>query len=375
MAAAASSRRRPVKLLAATVLLALAATACDHGDGTSAGSSNSAASDDPASHESSRSQSSAVHSGDDAGIETGRTPVAGSRSNNNSTPIVHTCGSDEFAELFDSFKEYVGFDLMEYLPSEWCGNLEQNLRIEYLREQERLQELMVACVADEGYEYVPQFVPWVNPLEAIVEFARADDLLEYARDHGFDFTTSWSYGDDSDWTAPDLSEGELDEMLDRSLVELDCSVSLIEVLEDEGALDEVAELLQLVFSALPVVDPFATDGAWSQCMRDSGHYFEDRDAIWGEVFDYFWDRRDEITAEATRLGLEAQELWSVAAAMQDGRSAPVKLNDRAVLLGEKLAALQAEERTIAVADAECMATIRRQLMREQLPPLFESLRG
>lgn len=265
----------------------------------------------------------------------------------------------------------------------------------YLAQQDqRVEELIARCMMREGFEYVA-----VTPPPERYEFSTPGDV-EVAREHGFSVSTRYGRTNtnvEDEWIDPNESiEESLSESERRAYYEaLHGTFHTIVVPDPEGEGDGSGEIevlrqgsdgcrrrayeevyafdaAQAISSQLDLdsvrerieADPriVELDVEWAECMAQRGHGYRDRDTSFDAAFDYFRERFREVLKPSGGFvdpfkGMSTDEID----AFVDGLS-PEELDDfyaqadrrrQNAVDQEALAALQAEERALAVDFAEC----------------------
>ena len=309
-----------------------------------------------------------------------------------------------------SLGEYIGLPGINLARSSQPYSASSEEQAFFLEREQKVQELIAECMALEGFEYIPVTPP------ASIMFPDVDyGSEEYIREQGFGITTSYgveqSY--EIDWTDPNveitnaLSESErqaYEEVLfgvtDSDLTTVisetgaDTETEQTEPPEDEtdeppeeqteppeedplwlfgeGCTGQAYEKVYSVFQILDEleseftsieesfkVDPriLAADTEWSECMSAKGYQYENLDEMWSSLRSDFGSRLSEIIAPSTpdppseelitgKSPEEIEDLYRQAAA-----------EARARIDQEALAALQEEERDIAIANFECSKSL------------------
>lgn len=297
-------------------------------------------------------------------------------------------GSDEPETLDD----YLGTGYFSLDPDDSAAN--------YARREQQVQELIAECMAREGFE----FVPATRPVEDSVFGVTGD--VEFAREYGFGISTlhgeTTTFYED-DWDDPNqaivasLSESERDayyETLygssysdgafgsvgDSATSTFDGDESTEVEVEDpafEGcngqayeevyAYDELTEIfeqldLESLFERVEA-DPRAAEinAEWSECMAERGYDYEDPNAMNETVYTDFYERYEAIVGPSGGFfdpfaGMSDEEIEELLSSLS-----PEELDDFFTqeeqtapdVDQEALAALQGEERALAVANAEC----------------------
>ena len=305
-------------------------------------------------------------------------------------------GSGDAPQTLD---EYLGVGIFTLDPQERAAN--------HARQEQKVQELIAQCMAREGFEYIP-----VSPPVDDFDFGTHGDV-EQARELGFGVSTLFdrteppSSDDDDDWVDPNeeivesLSESERDaynETLHGTVfwsggagfdgdrpAEVDgsdgsegCSG---QALAEVFAVEEQLELLeQLDLESLAeriAADPRLAESYtdWSRCMAGRGYDYENPEALLDTVYGDLENRFAEIVGPAGGTvdpfqGMSREEIDEIFESLSpeelDDFFAQAEQAARAEIDREALAALQAEERALAVANAECSKGLY-----EQLDELYE----
>lgn len=276
-----------------------------------------------------------------------------------------------------------------------------------MEDERRVQELIAGCMAQEGFEYVPAVRPVTSSQVAF-------DQEEYAREQGFGITT-W-YGreerllgqEQDDWEDPNraivesLTESEREAYYDVLHGPSDESAFAGDLDPETGepvfpddpfgegcqgqAYAEVYGVQMEIFEKLGpeleelwqrvLADPRfqEVDRQWAGCMADRGYSYDSLDQLYEEVFEDFQRRLDEIVGEDGGFS-DPFEGWTQEEidAFFEERSedeiddffAQAGRQGRDEIDQDALAALQQEERDLAVAAFECQ---------EPLMDTYEELR-
>lgn len=261
----------------------------------------------------------------------------------------------------------------------------------YQAQETQVQEAVRTCMAEQGFEYIPAVYP--QPDVATMEF----DQVEYARTQGFGITT-W-YGNEEqmsgpavDWVDPNQAiveamseseqaayyealygppvEGEVSEDGETGVTMVSgfgagCQGEASE--EIYGNQNQVYEVMSAELEDMyerVQADPRIAEAnqEWVGCMSDRGYSYESTEQMYEEVYLDFQERFDAIVGpnggyvdpmegwtDAERETFFAEksqeEIEAFFAATQD----EVQQN----IDQDALAALQQEEKDLAIANAEC----------------------
>lgn len=290
---------------------------------------------------------------------------------------------------------------------------------QFARMNMRQQDLVAACMINQGFEYVPAVVPidaqdfvfdeeeyareqgfgisiewrgdggdsiweqWVDPNQAIVEKLSASERDAYQKalygaPTGLEFgsfTSSGSEGGDSasaeeyepaevesGSAASDIESAEVEsEPTEESLWGGGCMGEANQ--EIYGKADEVLQELEPMFTELQErveSDPRMVEASkgWTTCMADRGYDFQTVEELWDRGLEEIRTRHNELVGRSDPFaGMteeEAEIFWET--------SSPEAIDDffeqhesqtRQDVDQEALAALQQEERDLAVANYEC----------------------
>ena len=273
----------------------------------------------------------------------------------------------------------------------------------FVQQERRAQELIAQCMAAEGFEYVAV----TRPTEQF-EFGSSQEV-EYAREYGFDVSTR--YGEtfnspEDDWVDPNqsivesLSEserdayyetlygssfttgtassgGEGDASTEALVVEPDfdgCSGQAYEeiyALEATQQLYEQLDMASLIERAEADPRVAALEVEWSECMAERGHDYEDPEVFFEAVYTDLEERLEEIVGPAGGFtspfeGMSEDEINEMLTTLSqdelDDLFSQAEQQAQADVDQEALAALQAEERALAVDFAECIDGIYEQTL-------------
>ncbi|MXZ69859.1 MAG: hypothetical protein F4Z17_13050 [Acidimicrobiia bacterium] len=255
--------------------------------------------------------------------------------------------------------------------------------------ERRVQESIALCMAQEGFEYIPA----VRPQDAgFFSFEQE----EYARERGFGITT-W-FGEegifvagDEEWVDPNgeiiasLSESEMDAYQEVLYGEISFGdpgpsgeVESIGDLWGGGcngkAYEEVYGAMTAVFTELgPQLEELnqrveadprfrEAEEIWAGCMADRGFPYDTQETMFEQVNEEFGRRLDEIVGNVDAYfdpftGMseeEVQQFWEERSQEEiEDFFDQARQEAMAGIDQEALAALQQEERDIAVASFEC----------------------
>lgn len=260
-------------------------------------------------------------------------------------------------------------------------------------QETRIQEAVRTCMAEQGFEYIPAVYP--QPDFATMEF----DQVEYARTQGFGITT-W-YGNEEQFTGPEvdwvdpnqavvemMSESEREAYYEalhgppnQGESQVDESTGeTFYVQEGFGAgcygeaseeiygnqnrvYEEMSTELEDMYERLQA-DPRIAEAnqAWAGCMADQGFTYESPDKMYESVYEDFQKRFDAIVGPNGGW-VDPMEGWTqdeidsfFAEKSQDEIEAffaAAQEETQQNIDQDALAALQQEERDLAVANAEC----------------------
>ena len=298
----------------------------------------------------------------------------------------------------ETLDDYLGTGFFTLDPEEQIAN--------NVRQQQQVQELIAECMAREGFEYVPASPP-------VGDFrVGAPGDVEYAREQGFGISTYFGESGESEylidaWVDPNqaivesLSESERDAYNETlygssfasggfgfegdsatatSSSEGGTVTEEVEAFDDgfEGcsgqAYEEVFAFddLQEIYEQLDLDSLFqrveadprtaAIYAEWSQCMADQGYDYENPDVMYEAVYTDFQGRLMEIVGEPDAPpnpfeGMSDEEIAELFETLSpeelDDRFSQGQQTSQQDIDQEAIAALQAEERALAVANAEC----------------------
>lgn len=324
--------------------------------------------------------------GGSPGVETSSGTPSSTESQNGTEagaePVVEESAEPEAAgeDEPESLSDYLGFDIDD--PDAAAVQFEESER--------RAQELIALCMAAEGFEYVP-----VDPAgSGSVQASFQDGSEEYAREYGFGITT-WYGREESD--GQESGPADPNEAIRAAMSESEQG-AYTEALygppatDDEGAeaLDDpeqvfgagcqgeayrevqgrLIRMFQLLGPALEDLtermdaDPRVAEasGGWSACMADRGYRYENQNELYELVFQDFSSRLDEIIGPDRGFvnpfeGWTAEEVETFMAENSEQEiedfTEQARSEARAGVDQEAVAALQQEERDLAVANVEC----------------------
>lgn len=415
----ASRPRTGLLALVVTGSIALVAVACGGGDGTGAASEAETADVGVPRDE------TAAGAGSD-GQEAQGDAVEG-ETDGRSDPSADEDESGDPADEPESLADFLGV-----AGGFGFGSDPEEQRAQYTRQEQRVQELIAECMAQEGFEYIPA----VRPIPDAA--FRGFDSEEFAREQGFGVTTTFGdtgpgFLDVDDWTDPNqaivdaLSESERQAYYDTlyqpaafpdagndgdfassgsSSASASTSVTgeidsdTVEEAEIYGAfgsgcsdrayaevyaLEDFEELyeqldLESMYERIEA-DPRsqAMFEEWSQCMADRGYDYPSPETMYESVYTDFQARLEEIGGSPGGFldpfeGLSDEEIEELFTNLS-----PEEVNDLYLQAQQEaaqnvdqdaLAALQAEERALAVANAQCTADMQQQI--EELTREYET---
>lgn len=269
-----------------------------------------------------------------------------------------------------------------------------------IEQEARVQEAVRACMAEEGFEYIPVEQPAGS-------FAFDDTSQEdWAREQGFGITT-WvgredeflgeeqNFVDPNDDMVAEMSDSEREayygalwgteeEQQEGTTVEVDPDTGE-EIFYQEGfgagcygeaqeteyggqddLWTELSPDLESMYERMQS-DPRIVEAntEWSSCMAEGGYDYESPDTMYESVFDDFQQRLDEIvgpnggyvdplegwTEEEINAFFEEKTEDEINAFFEEAQNAAPEYDQ------EALASLQQEEIDLAVAAAECQSTM------------------
>lgn len=278
----------------------------------------------------------------------------------------------------------------------------QEAQAQYLDDEARRQELIRTCMAEEGFDYTP-----VVPPEESFQVWSPGDEEEFAKTEGFGITT-WYGNEDSfdrgmEWEDPNqemveaMSEteqtayyealyGTEEEQMEGSTTEIDPETGE-EYMTSEGygfgcdgeasteiygdfsqtsdLWEEIGPEMEALYERV-AADPRVVelDEEWAACMSDAGFEYESRNQMYETVYEDFQQRFDAIvgpdggyvdpfegwTEEEINAFFEEKTQDEIDAFFQESQQ-----QTRDDIDQEALAALQQEERDVAVASFKCSA--------------------
>ena len=303
--------------------------------------------------------------------------------------------------------EYLGLPGIDLVRSSGSYSVSSEEQAFFLEREQKMEELIAECMAREGFEYIPVTSP------ASIMFPDVDyGSEEYVREQGFGITTSFgveqSY--EIDWTDPNaeitdaLSESErqayeeaLFGVTDSDLTtvipetETDTETEQAEPLQDgtdepseedlsdyfsESCTGQAYETVYSVFQILDEleseftlieesfkVDPriLAADTEWSECMSAKGYSYENLDDMWSSLSSDFVSRFNEIIMLSMPDALSEELITGKSPEEIEDLYRQAEAEARARIDQEALAALQEEERDIAIANFECSKSLNEKL--------------
>ena len=313
---------------------------------------------------------SAVACGSGAATDVAAPAETGSGSTTEAPSSTTTASAEEPGEEPDSLDAFFGFD-----PNDPDASQER-----FRRWQMSQQELIAVCMANQGFEYVPALAPGNIDIVAL-------DEEQYAREQGFGISTRYNTVDEApgeQWVDPNgaivaaMSDSEEaayyaalygeETGLEAGAEESDatfwgggCQGEAAQ--EVFGQADEIFRDLESLFSDLEqrvAADPRLADAdhGWTACMADRGYDFQTVDELWDTGLDEFHNRYNELvnisnpfegwTDEDIDIFFETQSEEAISDFYAQNQSEARQGVDQ-----EALAALQQEERDLAIANYEC----------------------
>lgn len=291
-----------------------------------------------------------------------------------------TTAAPESGEEPASLNSFFGFD-----PNDPDASREQ-----FRRWERRQQELIAACMANQGFEYVP-----VVTTSSVTGFGLDEE--QFAREQGFGISTRFDLLDENYPPQPPDPNDAITAAMSESESDAYYAALYGEETELEAGAEESAatfwgggcqgEAAQEVFGQADAIfselepllndlqervdaDPrlAGADQGWTACMSDRGFQYEDADDVWNTALDDLQKRYEAIAGSSDPFaGWSDERIQEFLA-----NSSPQELDDfyeqfdrqaRQNVDEEALAALQQEEIALAVANYEC-GEERRQLVQE-----------
>lgn len=276
----------------------------------------------------------------------------------------------------------------------------EEAQAQYQDEEARRQELIRACMAEEGFDYTP-----VLPPEESFQVFGPENEEERVKTQGFGITTWYGneemFGGDIDWEDPNqemveaMSESEQqafyealygteEEQMEGATTEVDPEtgeeITMMEgfgvgcegeaseeIWGDQSQTQDLWQELEPEMTAMYErieADQRVADlnEGWSACMADAGHEYESRNRMYETVFEDFQRRFDEIvgpgggfadpfegwTQEEIEAFFEEKTEDEIEAFFEEAEQTAQADVDQ-----EALTALQQEEIDLAVANFEC----------------------
>lgn len=261
--------------------------------------------------------------------------------------------------------------------AEFFGYDEEVDEEQFAEDERRVQELLVACMAEQGFEYLP--VEYPEPVEDPAYVAQQEmSPEEYASEYGYGITTvdyemtpeeeNWvdpnqaivEAMDDAERTAYETAlYGEMPEVVpgEEESVEYEgfgggCQGEASEEVYGGGAEaaainEELGPKWEELYERIEA-DPRIVEGnqGWAECMAAAGHDFATQE----EAQNSIWDQQNALYEEAYPEDLATAE----PAEGEEGEYVEPEIDEAA------LAELRETEIAVAVADQRCSA--------EHLPP-------
>ena len=295
----------------------------------------------------------------------------------------------------ETLEDYLGTGFFSFDPEGQAAN--------YARQAQQVQGLIAECMAKEGFEYIPAIRPvddfgfgtpgdvefaadfglgittfygetetpwfqddWIDPNQAIIEgLSESERNARYDTLHGSSFGPG-GFGFDTDSTiatSEDGSDSEEEVVVDSGFE--GCSGQAYEEVYAFDELQEVYEQLDLdsLFERVEA-DPRGAeiDAEWSECMTERGYDYDDPNTLYEAVYTDFQARLEEIVGSTGGFfdpfaGMSEEEIEelmnSLSPEEMDDFFTQEQQTTQQDIDQEALAALQAEERALAVVNAEC----------------------
>lgn len=312
--------------------------------------------------------------------------------------------SDEPADGADepeTLEDYLGTGFFSFDPEAQAAN--------YARQEQQVQGLIAECMTREGFEYIAVTRPvgdfgfggpgdvefaaelgfgittyygetetpwfqddWIDPNQAIIEgLSESERNAYYDTLHGSSFS-SGGFGFETDSATATSEDGsESEEVVVDSGFE-GCSGQAFEEVYAFEELQEVYEQLDLdsLFERVEA-DPRAAeiDVKWSECMTERGYDYDDPNTLYEAVYTDFQARLEEIVGSTGAffdpfVGMSDEEIEelmnSLSPEEMDDFFTQEQQTTQQDIDQEALAALQAEERALAVVNAECSGDLYQQ---------------
>lgn len=354
------------KRFAAVVVLALAASACGGNDAGDALVEPTASSGDP----------------------TADAPGPADGNNDGSAVDGSAVGDSDEPETLE---DYLGTGFFSLDPQEAAAN--------YARQEQQVQELIAQCMSQEGFEYVAATRPvddrgigvpgdvefarefgfgvstlhgetgtlsesdWVDPNSAIVESLSESERGAYYDTLYGSSNTFGDFGSASD--SADASGGASTEVEVAEPAFDGCSGTAYQEVYAYEELQELYEQLDLESLADRVqADPRAAEinAEWSECMAERGYDYDDPNAMYEAVYTDLYTRYENIVGSSGGFfdpfeGMSEAEIEALLTDLSqeelDDLYSQAQQTGRQDVDQQALAALQAEERALAVDNAEC----------------------
>ncbi len=294
----------------------------------------------------------------------------------------------------ETLGDYLGSAFFSFDPERQAANL--------ARQEQQVQELIAECMAQEGFEYIPATRPfndagfgapgdvefasdfgfgittfygetespffeddWVDPNLAIVEgLSESERNAYYDTLHGSSFS-SGGFGFDTDSATAVSGDGSDSEEVIVDTGFEGCSGEAYEEVYDFEGLEEIYEQLDLdsLFERVEA-DPRVAETyvEWSACMNERGYDYENPEGMYEAAYTDIQERFEEIVGSSGGFfdpfeGMSQEEIEELMTSMSpeemDDFFSQEQQRTRQDIDQEALAALQAEERALAVANAEC----------------------
>jgi len=269
---------------------------------------------------------------------------------------------------------------------------------DFADQETQIQEAIEACMAGKGFEYIAA----KTDAEALPDFTDSEARIEYATTNGFGLALAYDnpdYNDafDVNGASEDpnaamveaMSESErtaFDEALDGTPDELaaletevdpdtgeeitlgsaGCRGEAYETAYGNDAAYEAMAPLQAEIDERLVADSRyqELEATWRACMTDRGLDYENMEAVYAYTDGEFTERVTVVLGFEPNFGLEDQLaaedpafLETASPAEREARLAELEATALADVDGTALRGLQEEERTLAVAEAECSAPL------------------
>ncbi|WP_054683785.1 hypothetical protein [Microbacterium sp. No. 7] len=196
--------------------------------------------------------------------------------------VLTACSGDSKAPSTDDWQNS---PLNQYLSSAWGGDLsEEEQQRKFTEEQNKIQELVAACMTEEGFEYTP------FDQSASISFGSSEEWNPESKE----WVAQWGYGA-VNWPG----KTEMNEPVDESEMPVDPNQEYVESLSES----EQTAYWEALHGKGPTEDELNEDGSYEWNWETAGCYGAAQHEVYGEQ--NVWE--DEQFAD---LNEAMSQMWS-----------------------------------------------------------------